>query len=84
MPQTLIECPKCSKKTVVERGNSFYQCLACDFQRDLAKPESKPDEFPWVLVLFIVVLLLFIGRKPTYQPSYSPQVAPQTYPGFAQ
>lgn len=84
MTQTIIECPKCSKKTVVERGHSLYQCLSCDFKRDLAKAETKPDEFPWVLVMVIAVVLLFLGRQPSYQPSPNPQFAPQVYPGFAQ
>jgi hypothetical protein len=84
MPQTIIECPKCSKKTVVERGNSLYQCLSCDFKRDLAKPDIKADEFPWVLVMVFTVVLLFLGRQPNYQPPRSPQFAPQVYPSFAQ
>ncbi|WP_204137159.1 hypothetical protein [Halomicronema sp. CCY15110] len=36
-----LECPKCSKNSIVSHQNGIYQCLSCNFERDL----STENEF---------------------------------------
>jgi len=55
------ECPKCGKKTVVQRQDNLYQCLNCDFTRDFATPPSKVNNgFFWasLITTFLALLLL--------------------------
>ncbi len=32
-----VECPKCGKRTIIQRGPDLYQCLSCDFTRDFSE-----------------------------------------------
>jgi len=62
MRDTIMECPKCGKPSVVQSSNTLYQCIACDFQRDLApSPEApaKPDNF-WLLLLGGAIALVIL------------------------
>ncbi|MEB3230377.1 MAG: hypothetical protein VKJ64_05155 [Leptolyngbyaceae bacterium] len=34
-PRPLLECPSCSRHTIVEHRTGVYRCIACDFERDL-------------------------------------------------
>jgi len=60
----VTECPKCGKRSIVSPKDGTYQCLSCDFKRDL-NPPSKPqqsNDTPAFLVGslgFLVVILLF-------------------------
>ncbi|MEL7037342.1 MAG: hypothetical protein AAFO04_17235 [Cyanobacteria bacterium J06592_8] len=36
-----VECPKCGKHTIVQRNPDVFQCLNCDFQRDLSRGQYK-------------------------------------------
>ncbi|MBE9128975.1 MULTISPECIES: hypothetical protein [unclassified Coleofasciculus] len=56
--EILIECPKCGKKSVVQRNPDVYQCLACDFSRDFAK---KPKEEPKTDLLLPIIIAFFLG-----------------------
>ena len=62
--EILVECPKCGKKSVVQRSPEVYQCLACDFVRDFSKPtkpEQKADLFwPMVVILSLSALLFML------------------------
>lgn len=31
-----LECPKCGKNAIVSHQSGVYQCLNCNFERDLA------------------------------------------------
>ncbi|HBB34794.1 MAG TPA: hypothetical protein DDZ80_32660 [Cyanobacteria bacterium UBA8803] len=58
-----IECPKCGKKTVVQRQNDVYQCLSCDFKKDFSQP-AKPksdNKFLWVSIITFIVALFLLG-----------------------
>ncbi|MEB3356401.1 MAG: hypothetical protein VKK04_06720 [Synechococcales bacterium] len=69
---TAIECPKCGKHTVVLHAPDLYQCLNCDFRRDLSKDngdsskekdKEKEKEQPNALLaiaLAIATLLLLL------------------------
>ncbi|MDX2215143.1 MAG: hypothetical protein SFY66_17790 [Oculatellaceae cyanobacterium bins.114] len=64
MAANILDCPKCSKRALVERRNDLYQCLSCDFKRDLAEPknEKQPSgDFVWVLLLAFIMILLLQG-----------------------
>ncbi|HEY9637709.1 MAG TPA: hypothetical protein V6D14_30225 [Coleofasciculaceae cyanobacterium] len=61
-----IECPECGKKAVVQREDSLYQCLDCDFNRDFSEPpESTPSENPlfWPGVIATIIALLFLQAR---------------------
>lgn len=55
-----VECPKCSKKAVVQRSDNLYQCVACDFKRDLSKTNSTQFEsdFFWSLTTLLLAILI--------------------------
>lgn len=36
-----LECPKCGKHTVVEMSRHLYQCISCDFYRELPEDPAK-------------------------------------------
>ncbi|HBE20119.1 MAG TPA: hypothetical protein DEG17_17290 [Cyanobacteria bacterium UBA11149] len=65
--EILVECPKCGKKSVVQRSSDVYQCLACDFVRDFAKPEESEEEtgsfWPLVIVAFLTTLLMMLFQQ---------------------
>jgi len=68
-----IECPKCGKHTVVQRSETVFQCISCDFKRDLTK-EPKPDNSgegggSWlgVLLTFALIIVAFsLGTSSTF------------------
>lgn len=71
----LVECPNCGKRSLLERQQDLYQCLNCDFRRDLNRPNVKPSaastastDLSFLLVLF-VVLLLFLRGEPFFSRS---------------
>lgn len=72
----LTECPKCNKKSLVQRGNDLYECLYCDFKRDFTKPvsNSSSSDVSWLLyVVIITIILVLTQRQPNPQPSiYNP------------
>jgi ribosomal protein L37AE/L43A len=54
-----LECPKCSKKAVVQRTSDLYLCLSCDFKRDLSKSApSKPDNDLSLMLMTLMLALL--------------------------
>lgn len=36
-----VECPRCGKRTIVQRHPDVFQCLNCDFQRDFSRSQSR-------------------------------------------
>lgn len=54
-----IECPSCGKHSVVQRSDTTYKCIACDFERDLAAPEEKPKpSLFWTILAGSAIALL--------------------------
>lgn len=59
-----LECPKCSKKAIIQRNNELYQCLSCDFKRDFSRGERSSSDLDWsfllmlLLSVFVVLLIL--------------------------
>lgn len=79
----ITECPNCGKKGLVQRGNDLFQCLSCNFSRDLAESE-RGNDISWVLVVgFGVALLLKVlqvfdsSQTPNYNSPNRAAVAPQ-------
>lgn len=61
-----VECPKCGKKTIVQRKNGLYECLACDFKKDFSQPtQSKSGNGMvfWIAAIIMLVLLLTLERR---------------------
>lgn len=52
------ECPKCGKRTLVKRQDSLYQCIACDFKKDLEHPESGSSGFALVFAIALLIILI--------------------------
>lgn len=77
-----VECPECSKKTVVQRQDSLYQCLSCDFKRDFSEsPQSEPESDKglfWTIVVTALLVLLSIQTRQT--ASNTPNLAIQSSP----
>lgn len=55
-----LECPKCSKKAVVQRTSDLYVCLSCDFKRDLSKlaPSKSDSDLSLMLMVLLTALLV--------------------------
>jgi len=68
--QNSIECPECGKNTVVEVNSHLYQCISCDFYRELSVNPSKRkrskhkhhdnDENKGGILSFVIVGLLLL------------------------
>lgn len=82
----LMECPKCGRRALVERRSGLYQCVGCDFKRDLAKSDSKSgsssssnsssnNELSWLLLVTTIIILL-VTNGPTFNASRQ-RVVPQ-------
>ena len=79
-----IECPQCGKKTIVQRQEDLYQCLACDFKRDFSlasksKPQPKSDKGVFWLSIAAATIAFFLVRvrnpvpnTPSFQVQSSP------------
>lgn len=65
----ITECPNCGKKGLVQRGNDVFQCLSCNFSRDLSKSEQDND-ISWILMfgLFLAFLLKLLQVFDSPQP----------------
>lgn len=65
---TLVECPRCGKHTIVQIREGVYQCLHCDFKRDLSEAgrsgsaDTSSNPIPvFIGVLgFLATLVLFL------------------------
>jgi len=77
----LAECPSCGRKTLVTRNADLYQCILCDFKRDLSNVEKRSPntEMPWLLVIvfFILMVFLFDASLPSSRPT-----GPHEAPGY--
>ena len=76
-----IECPKCGKKTVVQRKEDLYECLSCDFKRDFSElpqqPKSNNGGVFWTTVVATIVALLFLQARDV--ASKAPKLEPQSF-----
>ena len=78
MTQPGLECPQCSKHSLVQRTNDLYICLNCNFKKDFAAPEPEKSDFNVLPSLGIIALLLVLLRtfpnpiSPTFQSQSSP------------
>ena len=59
-----LQCPQCGQHTVVPRSPNHYQCIACEFERDLdhqAEPDEKSSDAGFgAMIIVAVLLLLFV------------------------
>jgi uncharacterized protein YjeT (DUF2065 family) len=80
MAAHILDCPKCSKRALVERRNDLYQCLACDFKRDLAEPQKDTQQsnsdFVWVLLMAFIMVLVLQGLPLSGTPSPNQPLSP--------
>ncbi len=75
-----IECPKCGKKSVVQRKEDLYQCISCDFKRDFAKSTQSKSDKGIIWLGFIAVISAFymlLARESFFNtPRFESQSAP--------
>ncbi len=82
MTEIVMECPQCGKKTIIQRKTDLYECIGCDFKRDLTTPtvspnQSKPEETSvWPILLAALAIALLTGF-----PSSPPQESPSRSSG---
>lgn len=65
LAQSSLECPKCGKHAVVSVEDGLYQCLHCDFRRNLHPQTPDPDGSSGGAVMFgafgfVITLLLLL------------------------
>ncbi|MGK7928302.1 MAG: hypothetical protein AB4290_24180 [Spirulina sp.] len=39
-----VECPQCSRHTVISLNQNLWKCLNCDFSKDFSKKEEEEDK----------------------------------------
>lgn len=54
----MMECPRCGKHALVNHEKTIYQCISCDFRKDISRPHSSQRGVLAVLVVIGMVLLL--------------------------
>ncbi|MCA1993562.1 MAG: hypothetical protein LDL41_16195 [Coleofasciculus sp. S288] len=86
-----IECPECGKKSVVRHKEELYECLSCNFKRDLSEPpksESKSDISDMgVLLMGLIAGLAAFFVLHTITTSFriaQPEVKSSTTPAITQ
>jgi hypothetical protein len=63
---SIIECPKCGKKSIVSHQTGIYQCLNCDFERDLTSATVDDEksgglgEFLFAIAGFLLTAALVL------------------------
>lgn len=57
-----LECPRCGKRTLVQKSQNRYQCLWCHFQRDLSGPGLGGGDWlapiPALVLAALIMLML--------------------------
>ena len=69
---TSVECPKCSKHSIVSTADGTYECLNCDFRKSLksqsdqpkssdnAEPRNGDNALPAAVGVFGLLLMLLL------------------------
>ncbi|MCA1992430.1 MAG: hypothetical protein LDL41_10395 [Coleofasciculus sp. S288] len=70
----IIECPVCSKRTVVQPKANVYQCLACNFKRDFSKPSKPKSNIGFPLIATLAALLSLFILRAVYVFSNTPDM----------
>ena len=84
----LLECPKCHNKLLVQRSDTLYQCVGCDFKRDLLKTKDTVRSSPgstvlWaVMTVFLVSFLLWNREAAVNETNYPPDYQPEYQTGY--
>lgn len=57
--ETLHECPKCGKRALAQTSHNRFECLWCNFRRDLSEPYFGGGALAALIssVFFILLLL---------------------------
>lgn len=80
---TSIECPRCGKNSLVQRNDDLYQCLSCDFKRDLSSAKAAKEEnngfFGLLVFVFFVTLLLKLVLPDTSYSNPDPNGDAQSF-----
>lgn len=64
---TLMECPNCGKRALAQTSSERYECLWCNFYRDLAHRHglSRSGRFDgglfFAIIAAVVVGLIMVG-----------------------
>ncbi|MEM7064009.1 MAG: hypothetical protein AAF572_12705 [Cyanobacteria bacterium P01_B01_bin.77] len=74
--RTMHECPQCGKHSLVQTTSTKFECIWCDFHRDLnAKPQkSKSNVFLSAIVLFGIIGLGLFGIASLFSIFLGPKV----------
>ncbi|NJK37154.1 MAG: hypothetical protein HC835_08125 [Oscillatoriales cyanobacterium RM2_1_1] len=52
-----LECPKCTRHSLVQRDENVYACINCDFKKDFARPLIQPAKNSRSSVVELVAML---------------------------
>jgi hypothetical protein len=72
MTYTGIECPNCRKHSVIQKSDTVYVCLGCDFKKDINPPPPKkptPDFRVVALIGIVTFLILSVLSQLRPQPA---------------
>lgn len=57
---SLHDCPKCNNRSLLQ-ANTKFRCLACEYYRDLEKPQSTKSSSDLPDAIFIAIILVVLG-----------------------
>lgn len=52
------ECPKCSRHALTQTSSGIYECIWCNFRRDVSQPRNGPLAFLGGIAGILVCLAL--------------------------
>ncbi|MEM9539253.1 MAG: hypothetical protein AAGA60_07030 [Cyanobacteria bacterium P01_E01_bin.42] len=58
-----IECPKCSRPTIISINQNLWKCLNCDFSKDFSEEEEEENN-TGVFIAFggvVIAVLCLLG-----------------------
>lgn len=58
--ETLHECPKCGKRSLAQIGQERFECVWCDFRRDLSEPYWGGGGLIGALLAALLVTLILL------------------------
>jgi hypothetical protein len=72
----LMDCPECGRRALVRHNANVYQCLSCQFRRDLSDSwggdVNRNSGFFWFMLLAITIAILLGSQAPQAPTRTSP------------
>lgn len=65
-----FKCPSCAEETLIQRGDTYYECIYCGYKKNLDSSELGVGTF--FVLGFILLLILMALIQGYYRSQYVP------------